>query len=415
MTPSAPSSPPPGAYPPLIDLGHFADLEDNRADPYYPGTPEQFPNAGVTAGMGFDFGQQDHALMRAGLSPETYNAVSPFVGLRGKAATAALQQNGGMQLSPAQLSELNDYALRETERKAALYTNQFAGQTGGRAYEELEIPERTVLAGLTHLYGGVTGQPETKAYAEAVASGNREAALQSLAALAQKEGPYQGRHQRDLEYLQIAYSRSGQMPWGAPSGAPAEMATTVPPAQMSVEELFEQADALHIDTDGKSAGELRSIIATELSKNPEQRDAESQQRLAAFEATSQLKALEQAQIEGMGPVGAFLDFTIGPKYTLDLPGSERGMGFRRLTAEDLTKDIEKGSIEFSNFDVLTAITFPWASIWKMVAARGAEAAGGRVLSTGFRKAFEARLKEGAASEAVAKTLDDSIADRKSVV
>jgi hypothetical protein len=150
--------------------------------------------SGVTVGAGFDVGQRQNL---EGLSPDTKEALQPFVGLKRGQAERALAQRGGVNLSPEQTEEVTNFAKNETEQKMK---DEWA-KISEIPFEELSPAQKTVLASVMHQYGTFSRTPRFSQFA---GKGQWEKVVGELKNFGDQ---YPTRRKKEAEYLKSSLNK----------------------------------------------------------------------------------------------------------------------------------------------------------------------------------------------------------------
>jgi hypothetical protein len=151
-------------------------------------------NSGVTVGSGVDLGQQTTASLAAlMLSPDLYNKLKPYVGLRKEAAVAALAK-APLVLSKPEVAEL-DHAIRD-RHLAALQKEYNACSK----VKFLDLPDaaQTILCSVSYQYG-VALNKRTPNFWRIVTNQNWEGAVKALRNFSDR---YPTRRNLEADYLE---------------------------------------------------------------------------------------------------------------------------------------------------------------------------------------------------------------------
>ena len=162
-----------------IDYSVLRRWEGFDLTAHRPGTRK----SGVTIGMGIDLGQRNlHDLRRAGLTQQDVDALTPFLGLKGQAADAALKayrkfHKKDFSVALAVWEKFEDDYKKFTIQPMIRSYNA-ALQPGMVRFGDLPPEFQTVIASVTWQYGNLA--TETPTFWKHITAQDWEAALAEL-------------------------------------------------------------------------------------------------------------------------------------------------------------------------------------------------------------------------------------------
>lgn len=161
--------------------------------------PAQFPNSGVTIGQGVDLGQFTlQQLTSWGLSAADQATLTPFIGLRGANAQAAINSLGAPTISAADATAVTNGAYQWTYDTVAANFN--ANAQNGMTFQGLPAQAQTAIVDAAYPSGPYLSSSAPHFYSD-ITSGNWAAAVNELNHW-KADGSTDARHAADAALLQ---------------------------------------------------------------------------------------------------------------------------------------------------------------------------------------------------------------------
>jgi len=158
-----------------VDSSHIYTNEDGVHTTGYlvPGAS----NAGVTIGAGVDLGSQSASgLASMGVAQNIITTVTPYLGLKGAAASTAVTKNGYPTLSQADATSLSQALLDSTRATVA---SRFDATSAVAKFDELPAEAQTVIIDVAYPNGPYLSTSAPSFWAD-VTSGNWSSAVDEL-------------------------------------------------------------------------------------------------------------------------------------------------------------------------------------------------------------------------------------------
>jgi GH24 family phage-related lysozyme (muramidase) len=194
-----------------LDHGFLAEVEGARRSVYVPADPSGrvLGRSGPTVGVGVDLGGKDAAfLQRLGLSPVLTGRLAPYLGRRGAAAAAYVEQNP-LTLSKAELDALNAAVQRDAFRRLAA---RFDAESIVGPFRALPRGAQTAIASLYFQYGWCAPERATPVFWRQITTGDWRGAWRNL----QDFGDAYPTRRRKEAALLLRDLRAGRLPRPGP-------------------------------------------------------------------------------------------------------------------------------------------------------------------------------------------------------